>query len=108
MLIHKLQKLDFFGKSLLWITDYLKDRSQRVVLDSSTSEWVHVTAGVPQRSILGPLLILFFINDMPNCAEHSILALFADDAKCFRKISNIEDCERLQRDLNSLYEFSQV
>ena len=50
----------------------------------------------------------FFINDIPDCAEHSILSLFADDAKCFRKINNVEDCERLQHDLNSLYEWSQV
>ena len=99
LLINKLQKLGFSGKLLLWITDYLKDRSQRVVL---------VTSGVPQGSILGPLLFLLFINDMPDCTEHSILSLFADDAKCFRIINNIEDCEQLQRDLTSLYEWSQV
>ena len=45
---------------------------------------------------------------MPDCAEHSIPSLFADDAKCFRKIFNVDDCERLQHDLNSLYEWSQV
>ena len=45
---------------------------------------------------------------MPDCAEHSILSLFADDAKCFRKIKNVDDCERLQQDLNGLYEWSQV
>ena len=45
---------------------------------------------------------------MPDCTEHSILSLFADDAKCFRIINNIEDCEQLQRDLNSLYEWSQI
>ena len=98
LLINKLQKLGFSGKLLLWITDYLKDPSQRVVLDGSTSEWVPVTSGVPQGSILGPLLFLLFINDMPDCTEHS------DDAKYFRIIINIEDCEQLQRDLNSLYE----
>ena len=102
LLINKLQKLGFSGKLLLWITDYLKDRSQKVVLDGSTSEWVPVTSGVPQGSILGPLLFLLFINDMPDCTEHSILSLFADDAKCFRIINNIEDCEQLQRDVNSL------
>ena len=50
----------------------------------------------------------FFINDMPDCAEHSILSLYADDAKCFLKINNVEDCKRLPHDLNSLYEWSQV
>ena len=48
------------------------------------------------------------LNDMPDCTEHSILSLFADDAKCSRIINNIEDCEQLQGDLNSLYEWSQV
>ena len=108
MLIHKLHKLGFSGKLLLWISDYLKDRSQRVVLDGVSSEFVPVTSGVPQGFILCPLLFLLFINDMPDCAEHSILPLFADDAKCFRKINNVDDCERLQHDLNSLYEWSQV
>ena len=108
MLIHKLHKLGFSGKLLLWISDYLKDRSQRVVLDGVSSEFVPVTYGVPQGSILGPLLFLLFINDMPDCAKHSILSLFADDAKFFLKIINVDDCERLQHDLNSLYEWSQV
>ena len=45
---------------------------------------------------------------MPDCTEHSILSFFADDAKCFGIINNIEDCEQLQRDLNNLYEWSQV
>ena len=87
----------------------MKDRFQRVVLDDSTSEWVPVTSGVPQGSLLVPLLFLLFINDMPDCTEHSILlSLFADDAKCFRKNNNIDKFKRLQRDLNGLYEWSQV
>ena len=79
-----------------------------MVLDGVSSEFVPVTSGVPQGSILSPLLFLLFINDMPDCAEHSILSLFADDAKCFRKINDVDDCEQLQHDLNSLYEWSQV
>ena len=79
-----------------------------MVLDGVSSEFVPVTSGVPQGFILCPLLFLLFIDDMPDCAEHSILSLFADDAKCFRKINNVDDCERLQHDLNSLYEWSQV
>ena len=102
------KNLDFLLNYYFGLPIHLKDRSQRVVLDGSTSEWVPVTSGVPQGSILGPLLFLLFINDMPDCTEHSILSLFADDAKCFRIINNIEDCEQLQRDLNSLYECSQV
>ena len=81
MLIHKLRKLVFSCKLFLLISDYLKDRSQRVVLDGVSSEFVPVTPGAPQGSILGPLLFLLSINDKPHCAEHSILSLFADDSK---------------------------
>ena len=102
------KNLDFLLNYYFGLPIHLKDRFQRVVLDGSTSEWVPVTSGEPQGSIIGPLLFSLFINDMPDCTEHSILSLFADDAKCFRIINNIEDCEQLQRDFNSLYECSQV
>ena len=80
------------------------------LLDGVSSEFVPVTSGGPQGSILGPIIIIstFYKRHMPDCAEHSILSLFADDAKCFRKINNGGNCERLQHDLNSLYEWSQI
>ena len=103
ILLHKLEKIGFSGKLFNWLREYLHNRSQRVVLNGCTSEWVPVTSGVPQGSILGPLLFLLFINDMPDSAKNSILAMFADDAKCFRRIVNIDDCISLQKDLDELY-----
>ena len=60
MLIHKIHTLGFSGKLLLWISDYLKDRSQRVVRDGASYEFVPVTSGVQQGSMLSPLLFLLF------------------------------------------------
>ena len=95
MLLHKLEKIGFSGELFNWLREYLHNRSQRVVLNGCTSEWV-----------LGPLLFVLFINDTPDSAKNSILAIFADDAKCFRRIVNIDDCIALQKDLDELYRWS--
>ena len=72
---------------------------QRVVIDGKNSEWLPVTSGVP----LGPALFVLFMNDMP-CAvsQCSTLALFADDAKCFRTIRSASDCVPFQGDIDNL------
>ena len=66
-----------------------------------------MTSGIPQGSILGPLLFLLYINDLPNVTSPSTcIAPFADDAKCYRVVRNAEDCSPLQHDLSSLYDWS--
>ena len=82
---------------------------QRVVIDGKNSEWLPVTSGVPQGSLLGPALFVLFINDMP-CAvsQCSTLALFADDAKCFRTIRSASDCVLFQGDIDNLVDWSDV
>jgi len=91
---------------LNWFTAYLRGRKQKVVVDRVNSDWLPVISGVPQGSILGPMLFLLYINDMPSVAQHSSLALFADDSKCYKKINNTSDCVHLQKDLDALFEWS--
>ena len=86
---------------------YLEGREQCVVIDGSASRWLPVTSGVPQGSILGPLLFIIFINDLPSTLAHSLCYLFADDTKCCKSILSHSDSSLLQHDLNSLSRWSQ-
>ena len=81
LLIHKLQSFGFHSHVLNWFKAYLMGRGQRVVVDSSNSDWLPVLSGVPQGSILGPMLFLCYINDIPSCTQKSRTVLFADDSK---------------------------
>ena len=91
-----------------WIEQWLTDRRQRVVVDGEVSNWKSVFSGVPQRSILGPLLFLIYIytNDLDNNIT-SIVLKFADDIKVFRKVNNDGDKQHLQNDLDRLVKWSE-
>jgi hypothetical protein len=85
-----LRKLHHYGvrdSLLLWINNFLTKRSQRVVVDGESSDWVPVTSGVPQGTVLGPMLFLSFINDLPS-GIISKIRLFADDCLIYRPINN--------------------
>ena len=73
------------GKLLKLLKSYLKDQQQQVLLNGQTSSWKNVLAGVPQRSVLGPLLFLIYINDLPD-GLISICKIFADDTSLFSKV----------------------
>ena len=110
ILIKKLKWYGVTGHLLDWFTDYLRNRSrsQRVVIDGVASQYLPVTSGVPQWSIVGPLLFVIFINDLPEfIPNQSKTALLADDTKLYRSIPSISDCESLQRDISSLNDWSQ-
>ena len=77
-LIHKLKSAGISGNLLSWFTNYLTGRKQRVVMSGVQSAWNSISAGIPQGSILGPLLFLLFINDIVLDIGSSI-RLFADD-----------------------------
>ena len=104
-LLRKLQHYGIRGSLLQWTEHFLTQRQQRVVIDGQASDWEHVTSGVPQGTVLGPLLFLTFINDIPSGIT-SNLRLFADDCLLYRSISSIDDSTRLQQDLNLLHQWS--
>ena len=106
LLLHKIQSFGIHSNLLNWFNSYLSGREQRVVVDGVHSDWLPVVSGVPQGSILGPLLFVLFINDMPSVAQHANVALFADDSKCYKLINSISDCRFLQKDLDALYKWS--
>ena len=93
------------GTVAKWIQHFLNDRRQKVVLRNGSSGWRNVISGVPQGSILGPILFLIYVNDMPDRLV-STAKMFADDTKVYRQIEEVNDCEILQRDLDELQNWS--
>ena len=87
-----------------WIMSFLEGRTQKVVVEGASSDPSPVKSGVPQGSVLGPLLFLLFINDL---AEHtsSTVRLFADDCVMYKPVKTIQDCEVLQKDLDQLHQW---
>lgn len=86
-LIFKLRSVGITGSLLDWISDYLENRLQRVCIKGSLSSWKKIFAGVPQGSILGPLLFLIFINDIVNNIGTNI-RLFADDTSLYQTVED--------------------
>ena len=102
-----LHKLHFYGvrnSALRWIRAFLSYRKQQVLLDGTTSSQADVLSGVPQGTVLGPLLFLAFINDMPEVTI-SETRLFADDGLLYREIRTEADSTELQRDQDTLGEW---
>ena len=100
-LLLKLHFLGVRGRLLSWIKDFLSGRTQRVILEGKMSSEAAVTSGVPQGTVLGPLLFLVFINDLPECVSSEI-RLFADDCLLYRSIRSQDDAAAIRDDLASL------
>ena len=83
-LLYELQWYGIQGKVHSWIANFLSDRSQTVILGGAQSSSISVTSGVPQGTVLGPILFLIYINDLPDCIKHSTIRLFADDCIIYR------------------------
>ena len=105
-LLVKLEAMGIKGMVLNWVREWLRDRSQRIVINGEESSWIKVTSGVPQGSVLGPVLFLVFINDLDSNIFSKILK-FADDAKIVQEVHNVEGRDKLREDLSRLFKWSE-
>ena len=105
LLLHKLDHYGIRGGLLSWLRDFLTNRKQQVVIAGQQSLSADVTSGVPQGSVLRPLLFLCFINDLPDQIKCKV-KLYADDVLIYTTINTVEDCHRLQSDLITLEQWA--
>ena len=95
------------GKLHTWLRCFLTERKQRVVVNGTSSDWSAVSSGVPQGTVLGPVLFLLYINDLPNSIS-STVKLFADDSVVYRQIQRVGDHSILQQDLFNLEQWASL
>ena len=103
-LIHKLHGYSIKGETLSWIKAFLNGRSQTVVLEWDCSEQLPVTSGVQQGSVLGPILYLVHINNLPEKVKSQV-RLFADDTAAYLAITKLAESKQLQDDIDTLQEW---
>ncbi len=104
-LVGKLSAYGINQDIVKWIESFLTNRHQQVVVNGECSDLEEMKSGIPQGSVLGPLLFVIYINDLPDLLK-SQPYLFADDTKIFRVIKNVADQQALQEDLNRLHHWS--
>ena len=107
LIVHKLKTFGFGSNLLQWIENYLQGRYQSVMIEGQVSSPLPVTSGVPQGSIIGPLLFVLYINDICDVCT-SFMKLYADDAKLYRNIKSRQGVLSLQNDLNALFLCSKI
>jgi hypothetical protein len=104
-LMFKVKQLGIDGNIHKWIENWLSNRKQRVVINGTASDWAPVTSGVPQGSVLGPVLFIIYINDI-DVGLNNFISKFADDTKIGNSIITDHDRISLQEDLNKISEWS--
>ena len=108
LIIARLQQFNISGSLLKWFTSYLCGRRQRVTVLGATSQEREVSSGVPQGSILGPVLFLLYVNDLPKAVMSSKVACFADDTKVLKRVESQQDSVDLQSDIDNLNSWARL
>ena len=106
LLIKKLQRYGIHSTIINWVESFLTNRSQQVVIDGHLSLAALIISGVPQGTVLGPILFLIFINDIASCIKDSTIRCFADDTRVSKAITCEQDVKVLQKDLNAVMDWS--
>ena len=106
-LILKIKAYGFTPSIVAWLEDFLAERKQVVNIKGERSRSKQIKSGIPQGSVLGPLMFLLFVNELPELVN-SFLYLFADDNKIWRRIEHPKDKETLQADLDIIYQWSKT
>ena len=96
------------GHTFKWIESFPINRTQQVVIDGHFSIDAKIPSGVPQGSVLGPLLFLIYINDLQNCVQDSVCCLFDDDCILCQRIRSWHDSNKLQADLDQLQKWESI
>ena len=106
ILLKKLSLLGIRGKVLSWLMSFLSSRTQKVMVNGVLSDAAPVTSGVPQGSVIGPLLFLILISDIDSEVVASFLSSFADDTRVSKSVSGVMDASALQTDLEAVYQWA--
>ena len=106
ILCHKLRELGITGALGKWIHNFLTGREQFIVVNGTLSQVSHVTSGVPQGTVLGPILFLILINDIDTGVKSNV-SLFCDDTRVMGPVRSEEDVENIQHDLDTIYDWQQ-
>lgn len=107
IVLNKLKGLGINGKIHSWITAFLTNRSQLVSVNGVLSDPQPVISGVPQGSVLGPLIFLVLIGDIDEDVLYSVIKSFADDTRATKKVNSVEDIKKLQEDLEKIYKWTE-
>ena len=106
ILLNKARRLGITGKVLQWLTEFLSNRTQKTIVQGHESVSMKVLSGVPQGTVLGPLLFLIMLNDISDIVKKCSIYSFADDTRILKIIETMLNCEELQTELNDTYEYA--